>query len=258
MSWYGSHPRYSKSEIKSLLPPAACKRCVYWFRTVVGSSPDSWHQQYETCPRCGIAEWDLLAKLNERLLGISTPHLPRNREQIAETPTPYQRTSGNSRLKKWLTLYRSADLDIKIRAASALIGRTDTPLNTLLDILDKLSRHGLGAATERALLKCQDLELLNAMIARLDSPDQFIREVACNVLGQSSNSAATPHLLRMIDDPHTMVRRAAGLALASLKDSSAIPELMRQFAARQNDDTNVVGALRKALKALGVTIDNEG
>lgn len=198
----------------------------------------------------------MLAKLNERLLGISTPHHPQSREPIAATQAPRERTSGNSGLDKWLALYGSANPEIRIRAAGALIERSEVPLTTLLDILDTLAHHGLGASTEKALLKRQDPELLKAMIARLDSSDQFIREVACNVLGQSNNSAATPHLLRMIDDPHVMVRRAAGLALSRLKDSSAIPELKRQFAARRNDDTNVVWALRIALETLGVSTDN--
>jgi HEAT repeat protein len=198
----------------------------------------------------------MLAKLNERLLGISTPHHPRSREPIAATQTPHQRTSGNSALDKCLSLYRSANPDIRSRAAGALIARPDVPLTILLDILDNLSHYGLGASTERALLKRQDPELLNAMIARLESPDGFIREVACNFLGRSNSSAATPHLLRMIDDPHMMVRRAAGLALSRLKDSSAIPELKRQFAARRNDDTSVVWALRRALETLGVSTDD--
>lgn len=34
MSWYGSHinSNYSKKFIKSLLPPAACKLCIYRIR----------------------------------------------------------------------------------------------------------------------------------------------------------------------------------------------------------------------------------
>lgn len=256
MSWYGTHPRYSKKEIASLLPPATCKNCIYWFRTVVGSTPDSWYQQYETCPRCGIAQWDILAQLNERLLGISTQHHRRKHETITAPKTPHLQTSGNSGLDKWLTLYGSANIDIRIRAATALIARSDVPLTILLDILDTLSHHGLGASTEKTLLKRTDVDLLSAMIARLDSPDHFVREVACNVLGRSGDSTATRHLLRMIDDPQMMVRRAAGFALSRLKDPSAIPELTRQFAARRNDDTNVVWALRTALETLGVSTDN--
>ena len=73
MSWYGVHPRYSKEQIKALLPPPACKQCVYWFRVVLGSSPDTWHQPYPHCPRCGIQKWELLATLNEELLGKAAP-----------------------------------------------------------------------------------------------------------------------------------------------------------------------------------------
>ena len=256
MSWYGTHPRYSKAEIKALLPPAVCKHCVYWFRCVVGSSPDSWHQKFTRCPRCGIAQWDLLAQLNQRLLGLSTPHRPRDRESIFTTHASNHPPTGNSNLDKWLTLYSSTNPDIRVRAATALIPRPDVPLPILLDILDNLSYYGLGASTEKALLNRKGSDLVNAMIARLDSTDEFIREVACNVLGRSGDSAATPHLLRMIDDPHLMVRRAAGFALSCLKDSSAIPELKRQFVARQNDDINVVWALRTALEFLGVDTEN--
>ena len=142
-----------------------------------------------------------------------------------------------------------------MRAAIALIARSDVPLTILLDILDTLAHRGLGASTEKVLLNRADVDLPCAMIARLDSPDQFIREVACNVLGRSGDSAATRHLLRMIDDPQMTVRRAAGFALFQLKDASAIPELKRQFAARRNDDTNVVWALQTAMQALGVSID---
>ncbi len=67
MSWYGSHPRFAKAEITALLPRAACKRCVYWFRCAVGSSPDSWSLQSTHCPRCGIDRRELLAQLNQRL-----------------------------------------------------------------------------------------------------------------------------------------------------------------------------------------------
>lgn len=208
------------------------------------------------CPRCGIAQWEVLAQLNKELLGLSTPHRRRTHEPIAAPKTSYPHTSGSPDLNQWLTLFHSTNVDIRVRSATALIARPDVPLTVLLEILDTLSDHGLGASTEKALIKRTDVGLLGAMIARLDSPDPFIREVACNVLGRSGDSTATRHLLRMIDDPHIMVRRAAGFALSWLEDPSAIAELKRQFAARQNDDINVVWALETALKSLGVRIDN--
>ncbi len=273
MSWYGCHPRYSKDQIKALLPPAACKHCVYWFRTVIGSSPDGWHQEYPKCPRCGIPQWELLAKLNERLLEKPVParqaassrvHEPlfkRVRDSVrAIWKSPYinQRSrtgEAASALQKWLNFYESLNHDVKMRAARALLARHDIPLCVLLDILDSLSRKGLGAATKKVLLERRDVGLLDEMIARLDSRDDFLREVACDVLGRSGNPAATQHVLRMMDDSHIMVRRAAGFALAHLKDPSAIPELKRQFSRRRNDDVNVVWALRSALHALGVETD---
>jgi len=198
----------------------------------------------------------LLAELNQRLLGLSTPHESRNRESVPKTHDSHQRRTGDTRIDKWLSLYASKNPEIRIRAATALIRHDDAPLSILLDILDTLSHHGLGAATERALFNHNESDLVTAMIGRLDSNDQFIREVACNVLGNSANYSVTPHLLRMIDDPHLMVRRAAGFALSRLKDSSAIPELKRQFAARRNDDINVVWALQTALESLGVDTES--
>ena len=88
------------------------------------------------------------------------------------------------------------------------------------------------------------------MIQRLTSPDDFIREVACNVLGKSENWNATQHLIAMLDDPNMMVRRAAGFALAFLGDPSALETLRRQFDARQNDDVNVRWALETAIQKL--------
>src|ERR1043166_517549 len=61
-SWYGKHARRTKEDVKKMLPPAACKQCVYWFRLVIGSSSSAWHHDYSTCPRCGIPKWELLDK----------------------------------------------------------------------------------------------------------------------------------------------------------------------------------------------------
>jgi HEAT repeats len=254
VSWYGTHPRYSKRQVKSLLPPAACKQCVYWFRTVIGSHPDSWYQEFPVCPRCGIQQWACLESLNHQLLGISTPYQPTPRAPLSGRPITggVQHQEANQ-LTKWIGLYRSENRQVRARAASALVERSDTPLAVLLDILDTLSHEGRGASVEKVLLERSDSELVDAMIARLDSSDAFVREVACRCLGGSGNRSATPHLVRMIDDPHMMVRRAAGFALAELKDPSSIPELLRQFAAHRDDDSNVILALQCALQVLDVS-----
>ncbi|QEG34423.1 hypothetical protein Pr1d_34360 [Bythopirellula goksoeyrii] len=71
MSWYGTHAIRTKEEVKSMLPAAACKHCIYWFQVAIGSSSETWYHRYETCPRCGIRQWDLLdqftAEANSRL-----------------------------------------------------------------------------------------------------------------------------------------------------------------------------------------------
>ena len=151
---------------------------------------------------------------------------------------------------KWLRLFRSDTREIRVRAATALLKRDDTPLDILLEILDDYSHDGLGANAERFLLKRNGIELFAPMIQRLTSPDDFIRQVACNVLGKSENWNATRHLLVMLDDPHIMVRRAAGFGLASLGDPSALETLRHQLGARQNDDVNVRWAIETAIQKL--------
>ena len=88
------------------------------------------------------------------------------------------------------------------------------------------------------------------MIVLLDSKDDFVREVACNVLGRSGGKLAAPHLLRMLDDPRMMVRRAAGFGLAFLKDLTSLPALRQRMERHKHDDTNVVAALQCALSSL--------
>jgi HEAT repeat protein len=160
-------------------------------------------------------------------------------------------------LNHWLKLYESRKPAIKARAARGLLGRSsETPLTILLNILDTKWGEGLGADVEKALLERRDPELVPEMISRLKSPDPFIREVACVVLGKSGDRRATPHLLRMLDDPRMWLRRQAAFALAFLEDPAAIPELKRQYVRRQNDDINVKFGLETALKSLGVEYDN--
>lgn len=159
---------------------------------------------------------------------------------------------------KWQHLFRSETREIRVRAAAALLKREDTPLDVLLEILDHYSSDGLGANAERVLLSRNGIELFAPMIQRLTSPDSFIREVACNVLGKSKNWNATQQLLAMLDDPHTMVRRAAGFGLASLGDPIALKTLRRELHARQNDDVNVRWAIETAIQKLDPDAETAG
>ena len=240
----------SKAEMKLHLPPSACKQCVAWFRYAIGSSLDAWHQPYKNCPRCGIAQWETLAKLNEELLGIAAPASPPK----VHTRSPRSKLAIDHKDKtdsKWLSLYQSNRLEIRLRAAKVLLNYQDTSTPVLIDMLDTLSHYGLGASIEQALKRKPAEELIDPMLTRLGSSDDYIREVACHVLGQTGDFRSTQPLLRMLDDSHLMVRRAAGFALSCIKDQSALPTLRRQFYARRNDDINVVWALEAALKSLG-------
>jgi HEAT repeat protein len=120
-------------------------------------------------------------------------------------------------------------------------------------MLKTLSWEGLGAKAEKALLKRREKEIVPKMMNLLESQDHFVREVACNVLGQFGDKAATSKLVCMIDDPHMMVRRAAGFALAFMKDQTSLPALREQYERHRNDDSNVVMALQCALQSLGET-----
>lgn len=158
----------------------------------------------------------------------------------------------------WMDMYGSPNVDIRLRAAKAILDRADeVPLDTLIDILIHLSYFGLGSKVEKGLLCRRDPDLPMKMIELLDSKDNFVREVACNVLGRFGDTMATPHLLRMIEDPIMMVRRAAGFGLAFLKDRSALEELRQLYHRHRDDDSNVRMALECALKTLSESSDDK-
>lgn len=159
-------------------------------------------------------------------------------------------------LQEWLELYASGNPTVKFRAARALLRRPeDTPLTTLLDILDSLSNEGLGAAVERVLGKRRDPELRGEMIARLASPDISVRRLACGVLGRLGNPEAAPRLARMIDDPELLVRRAAIQALVALNDPIAVKVLEQRLSGRTDDDKLTINAIESALMMLRIWRD---
>ncbi len=157
-------------------------------------------------------------------------------------------------LNKWIELYQSPKLPIRIRAADGLLNFGSTlPLNILLNILDRFEELGLGAKTEKIIKQRRDPELFDEMIKRLTSSKDFLREVACSVLGELHNLAATPHLLARLDDQNCWVRRTAGFALAELKDPSSGEGILRRYQKYPKEDINVRMALECALDALGVS-----
>ena len=161
-------------------------------------------------------------------------------------------------MDRWLKLFESANPVVRKRAAAALLDHGEAvPLPVLLKILDDLFEQGLGAKIEPVLLKRRDAGLVSEMIARLRSPSQYIREVACSALGELRDRAATPHLLAMLGDEALMVRRAAAFALAALADPESGPAILRHYQTRP-EDINVRMGLEAALNALGVPYEGRG
>ena len=151
-------------------------------------------------------------------------------------------------LDEWLKLYASGNPTVKLRAARALLRRPqESPLETLLDILDRLAHDGLGAAVWRALGDRRDPELLDEMVARLATPDSLVRALACHVLGRTGKPQAAAHLARMIDDAELSVRQSAISALATLDDPAAIAVLERRLSESTDDDETTVKAMEQAL-----------
>ncbi len=80
-------------------------------------------------------------------------------------------------IQEWLRMYASTRREVRVSAAHGLLDRAnEASLDTLIDILENLSWEGLGAKTEKALLKGRDVDLVARMIALLVSTDGFVRE----------------------------------------------------------------------------------
>ncbi len=152
-----------------------------------------------------------------------------------------------------MELYTSPKQDIRKRAIKGILNLgPELPLEILLDLLDHIREVGNGFITEKRLKQCKAPALITEMLQRLKSPDEYIREIACTVLGELGDWAATPYLAVMLDDPHWWVRRAAGWALVKLKDPSSVDAILRRYQQNPKDDINVKMALQSALNELGV------
>ena len=156
-------------------------------------------------------------------------------------------------MERWLDFFESRNPVIRQSAAQVILDHgAAAPLAVFLEILDELHDKGLGAKAQRVLRERRDAELVSEMIARLGSSSWFVREVACEVLGELGDRAATPHLLAVLsNDSWRLVRRAAGWALANLADPTSGAAILAHYEER-TEDINVLMALELALRALGV------
>lgn len=135
----------------------------------------------------------------------------------------------------WQRLFRSESPQIRKRAATALIGCDDIPLEIVLEILDQFPNDRLGSEAERVLLERNGVELFAPMVQRLTSTEVFIREVACKLLGRSKDLNAAPHLVSLLNDSDVSVRCAAGTGLTLLANPSTIETLRRHLQTRISD-----------------------
>jgi HEAT repeat protein len=161
-------------------------------------------------------------------------------------------------VERYLSYLYGSRRELQIRAARDILAfEVPIPLKDLLFILDEFHAEGLGAATEKALMKRTTPELVGGMKVRLESPSPFVREVACNLLGRSGDMSATPDLIAKLRDPNMMVRRSAAFGLAFLKDPSALDAVRTVAAASADDDINVQMALNCAIRELR-SVSDEG
>jgi HEAT repeat protein len=148
-----------------------------------------------------------------------------------------------------LRLYKSADPQVRIRAAHSLLEHHwgTIPFDTLMQMLDAWEP---GPDVARVLRARRDPPLPQEMLRRLQATRPEIRVAACEILGELADNSATPSVITALDDPTPEVRRAAALALARLKDSTSIPALLRHHSAAHGD-RKAQEPLEKALDALG-------
>lgn len=131
---------------------------------------------------------------------------------------------------KWLSLFNSPNLDIRIRAARNLLRyHKNMPINVLLEILDELHYKGLGADTERVILERRDPTLRLEMLNRVSSSSPFVREVACMYLKVCKNKDDLPILLSSLQDENNMVRLCAISAIREINEPSCAEELFTSY-----------------------------
>lgn len=159
------------------------------------------------------------------------------------------------RMEKWLQFLQSGNRTIQIRAARMLMESADElPLPVLLKILDEF-HSGLEDKLRPLLKKRRDENLCEEMIRRINSPNIFVREIACRVLGNLGDFAATPYLITSLDDPDQSVRDAAALALGQIADPGSKQEVLKRYEQSRYDD--IAERLEMALRRLGVRLDGQ-
>ena len=159
-------------------------------------------------------------------------------------------------IDQWIRLYASPNPEVQQRALRNLVHHTDPRLTSLLlDAVERYGKGGFGGDLVKAITRSGDPGFVEPIIQLTAHPDAYFRALACEILGGLNDSRALDALITCLDDSAMWVRRQAAFALARLQDRRAGPALQQRYRAHPNDDVNVLGGLKAALRTLGVQPD---
>ena len=129
---------------------------------------------------------------------------------------------------------------------------SDVSTAVLLDILETLAHEGLGAKTQKKLRERRDSRLPEQMLERLSNKDDFVRETACHVLGDTCDEIFVESLVEHLSDPAYMVQRAAIHALMKIGSISAKDAIEKRLIYLEQTDgsTGMEFCLKFALSRL--------
>jgi HEAT repeat protein len=157
--------------------------------------------------------------------------------------------TSTNHFEEWQNFYNSSNPEVQRRALRQIVKFTDSRFTTiLLDALGKYCNQGFGADIVKALVRNNDSLAVEPLIAYLQNPDRWIRQMACEALGKLKDKRATVPLVICLDDPDQLMRWQAALALGSIKDPRALPAFLRRYTQYPEDDINVTFALESALR----------
>lgn len=126
----------------------------------------------------------------------------------------------------------SAPEDALIDALEVVAGLAEPRFSAMCDNLSRHVRPAVRVAAVRALASIGGEQAAAAALRALTDSDPLVRSAGAEAAGLLRQSAAAPHLYRMLGDSEFEVQRAAALALRALGASG---ELLLRRAARGPD-----------------------
>lgn len=247
MSWYGSHPIFTHKQIRSVLPKAACKCCVYFFRVFAARqssykfNPDhrteccgiNWHhwiQHFMTLEPFRETQAEFNAhKLSPAEKNDTTENDPSHYDHKLEryflNPRWLESEFGQTpHIKDLVEHLASHDVETYANAmAHFLANATDMVL-----VLARVC-HVAGSLETRAtrILRSVDkpaIDRLAVILQRRDDPDL---SAACRALKIIENPAAKSILVNALESPYDNVRKEASRALGYYSGPEVVEGLSR-------------------------------